>query len=95
MKRYQTTRWSIRIEEIEVLRETDAFMILPQEGRRRERREAKETDYHLFHETWEEAHAYLLKRTKDEIARAQDILEGEKRFLKIIENMQVPKEGKE
>ena len=90
MKRYQTTRWSTEIEEIEIIRETDDFVILPCEGRRKERREAKKSDYHLYHETWDAAHIYLLQRAKDRIAQLQWALEARMNDLKIIENMQPP-----
>ena len=95
MKRYHTTRWSIEIEEIEVLRETNSFMILSQEGRRKERREAKKTDYHLYHETWKAAHTYLLQRAEGRVDQGRNDLERWINDLKIIENMQVPKGGKE
>ena len=95
MKRYRTTRWSIEIEEIEVLRETDNFVILPQEGRRKERREAKKSDYHLYHETWTIAHAYLLQRAEGRVDQGRNDLERRINDLRIIENMQVPKGGKE
>ncbi len=87
MKRYQTNHWDIKIEEIDVIRETDVFMILPQEGRRKERREAKESDYHLYHETWVAAHAYLLQRAKDRITSTKSEWERQINELKIIENM--------
>ncbi len=90
MKRYMTTRWNTEIEEKDVIRETDAFVILPDEGRRKERREAKRSYYHLYHETWDLAHTYLLQRAKIRIAQSQSELEGRKNNLKVIENMQPP-----
>jgi len=90
MKRYYTTRWNTEIEEKDVVRETDAFVILPDEKRRKERREAKKSEYHLYHETWDFAHAYLLQRAKDRVAWSQSELEGRKNDLKVIENMQPP-----
>lgn len=88
MKKYQTGHYDIDIKEIEVIRETEAFIILPEQyGRRKERRESKKSNYHLYHDTWEAAHAYLLERTKDKIAQVQDLLEKEKKDLRIIENM--------
>jgi len=90
MKRYMTIRWSTEIKEKDIVRETDAFVILPEEGGRKERREAKSSDYHLYHETWDLAHAYLLQRAKDRVVRSQSELEGRQNDLKVIENMQPP-----
>lgn len=87
MKRYQTTRWSTEIAEIEVLRETDDFMILATEGRKKERREAKKSGFHLYHETWESAHTYLLQRAKDRLVWAKAGWEERINDLKIIESM--------
>ncbi len=86
MKRYQTTRWDIKIEEIEVLRETDNFVIVPTEGRRKERREAKKSEFHLYHETWEAAHTYLLQRAEERVDQARNVLERQIEELRIIEN---------
>lgn len=86
MKRYQTTRWDIKIEEIEVIRETESFMIVPTEGRRKERREAKHSEYHLYHETWEAAHTYLLQRAEERVGQARNVLEHRINELRIIGN---------
>ncbi len=94
MKRYQTTHWEIKIREIEVLRETDSFVFLADEyDRRKERREAKNSHYCFWYKTWEEAYAYLLQRAKDRISFCKSELEKRTNELRIIENMQKPKEG--
>lgn len=90
MKRYKTTRWYIEIEEIEVIRETDNFIIFADENRynrKKEQRAAKRSEFHLYHETWEAAHAYLLERAKNRIDQSQSELNKFIGELKIIESM--------
>ena len=90
MKRYEINRWDVEIKEVEVLRETANFLILPSGGRKGERREAKESYYSLYHATWEAAHECLLQRTKKEVEWAKDNLEIKINNLKIVENMRKP-----
>jgi len=52
-------RWG-KIEAIEVLRTTDKQVVLPSPSKGGEERQAKETDWYTWHETWEAAHARLV-----------------------------------
>ncbi len=87
MKKYQTSHWNIEIKEVEVVRETDNFIILSwQYGIKKERREAKHSEYHLYHDTWEAAHAYLLHRAEERVDQSKNELERWINELRIIEN---------
>ena len=53
-------RWA-KIEALEVLRTTEKQVVLPNPHRKGgEEREAKETEWYTWHETWEAAHARIV-----------------------------------
>ena len=53
-------RWA-KIEAFEVLRTTAKQVVLPSPHKKGgEEREAKETDWHTWHETWEAAHTRIV-----------------------------------
>lgn len=75
IEKWKTSSWGIEIEPVTVLRETDQSVFL--KGRwnsAKERREAKISDGHQYHDTWEAAHNYLLSREKGKVEDAHSRL---------------------
>lgn len=69
-KKYKTQNFINHIVEVEVVKETECFVtIKTQTGR--ERREAKESSYYVYHDTYQQAFEYLLKRAKLRIEMAR------------------------
>ena len=63
MKKYKTTKWNKDpVEEVEIEKETSVFVWI------KGRRHKKETEYHYFFNTREEAFDYLIKQEIAEIA---------------------------
>ena len=63
MKKYRTTNWDKDpVEEVEIEKETSVFVWI------KGRRHKKETEYHCFFDTREEAFDYLIKQEIAEIA---------------------------
>jgi hypothetical protein len=53
-------------------------------------REAMETSYHSYHKTWEEAHAYLIKKARRRYELAVSSLDQAMELLNEIEAMKKP-----
>ena len=63
MKKYKTTKWNKDpVEEVEIEKETSIFVWI------KGQRHKKETEYHCFFDTREEAFDYLIKQEIAEIA---------------------------
>lgn len=76
MLKYRTYRYDTEIEAVEVLRETAQCVYLPTtRSKRTEQREAKVSDFHIYHDSWEVAHAHLLERSEAAVTRLQRSLE--------------------
>lgn len=82
-----------KIEAIEVLRETEHQVVLPPSNPRgRECRESKRTDWSNWHDTWEDARAFLMGNAQREVDRARMALERAKGRLGNIKGMKKPAE---
>jgi hypothetical protein len=72
MTKYKTTscRWDVEAEitPVEVERESDACIWIG--GRRLK----KVTDYEIFHDSWDEAYAFMLKKATEKVERAREAL---------------------
>lgn len=70
-------RWKeARIEEVEVLRETEKCVYLPSNRRGVEEvREAKTSEWREYYDTWEEAHAVLVLDAETRLSNARRALE--------------------
>jgi hypothetical protein len=72
MTKYKTTscRWDVKAEitPVEVERESDAFIWIG--GRRRN----KVNDYVVYHDSWDEAYAFLLRKATEKVERAREAL---------------------
>ena len=88
MKKYRIGGYYVRIEEIEILRETESSVfIATTHSRKKEQREAKVSSYHQYHDTWEAAHKYLLEKASVRVASASRRLDYETATLKTIKAM--------
>jgi hypothetical protein len=69
--KFKTGYDATRIERIEAIRETAECVILPINGRtlkgKVERREAKRSEWAQYHDTWVDAHAYLVERAEAQV----------------------------
>jgi len=78
-----------KIEAIEVSRETDKCMFYPSPSGR-EVREAKRSDWQNWHDTWDEAHRFLLDEAEQEEKRAMLSLQAAQEKLENIKAMKKP-----
>lgn len=78
-----------KIEALEVLRETAHQVVLPP-TRGRETRESKRSDWSNWHDTWEEAHAFLVDKAQREVDAIRGQLERAKGKLGNIKGMKKP-----
>lgn len=69
MLKYKTGGFVKPIEPVEIERETDKCVYI------RGCRHAKLTDYYAFHDTWDEAKAYLMSKAEDSVFNARRNLE--------------------
>jgi hypothetical protein len=84
MKKYRAWASAGDIQEVEVLRETEHFVILPSRSSSY-RREAKRTeDYYCFFDTWQEAKDYMIAKVEKEMKNAEwRVLQYEERLRQI------------
>ena len=66
MKKYRTW-YNQEIEEVEVIRETEKYVIM-NAGQRGERRDAKRSGSMNYFDTWQEANEFLINNKEHEIA---------------------------
>jgi len=88
MKKYRIgNRWpEAKIEEIEITRETEQSVFLLNH-RGKECREAKKSDWHQYHDTWEAAHAALIGKAEVKIEDARARLQSAQDFLGNVKGM--------
>ncbi len=70
MIKYKTGRWKNEIEEVKIIKETAkqvTYAYNDWNGSPCERREAKESNYHQYHDSWEDAHEHLLNKAHSRI----------------------------
>jgi hypothetical protein len=97
MKAYRALKASYRPEivEREILRFTNAMVFFEAKGlggKFAERQEAKDSDYHSWHETWESAHESLIEYFAKRVASAESRLAAERESLDKVAAMQKPEE---
>ena len=98
--KYKTGCGADKIEQVEVLRETNVSVFLPVNARSLagakgvdERRDAKRSTYAQYHDTWEDAKAYLMAKAEGEVVAARRRLEQANSKLGNIKGMKPPKEA--
>lgn len=79
----------IDIAAVEVISESPNFVTLP--WLERTRREAKAGDYHRYHDSWDEAHNYLLDRAQLALTRAEIQLKTARENLAAVKAMEQQK----
>jgi hypothetical protein len=83
MIKYKTgSLWSSGIEQVEVVRETESSVFVMYGTK--ERRESKRTDYHNFHDTYENAIQWYIEGAIKEIHSAKSRLESAEKILSEI-----------
>lgn len=75
------------IEALEVERETDKQVVLPAQNGFRSRKENKKSDWSNWHDTWGDAHAFLIARAEREVESLRMRLEQAKGRLGQIKGM--------
>jgi hypothetical protein len=88
MKKYRIkNRWeTAEIEEIEVARETaQSVFVLRSDGS--ECRSAKVSEWHQYHDTWESAHAELVRKANSKIEHATRELQRANDFFRSVNTM--------
>jgi hypothetical protein len=94
--KFRTGYGADRIERVEVLRETSACVYLPRNATRGnpkgEQREAKLSEFAQYHDTWNAAHAYLIRKAEGDVDMARGRLEVARGKLGNIKGMKPPKE---
>lgn len=88
--KYKTLSYSRKIEPVEVTRETEQSVFLVHCSGDSERREAKISDYAQYHDSWADAHAYLLKRAEGKVLGCRAALESANGELGNIKDMKQP-----
>ena len=85
--KYKTGAGSLvdaKVETVQVERETESSVWI------RGYRVAKESDWRMFHDTWEQAHAYLTARAEIRLTNARRQLELAQAFAGNIKGMKKP-----
>ena len=78
-----------RILRVDVVKQTDKTVWLTNGMRER-----KETDYHNYFDTWEEAHAAMVEKAERIVRNTRQRLEHQKGMLGNIKGMKKPEEAK-
>ncbi len=79
-----------KIEALEVERETDKQVVLPAKGGCRSSRENKESEWSNWHDTWDEAHAFLVRNAERKVESCRMALERAKGEAGQIKGMKRP-----
>lgn len=90
--KYRTRTYSSAIEEVEIVRETESSVFIARNSGP-ERRNAKVTTYDRYHDTWADAHAYLMVRAEFAVKHARQQLESANGNLGNIKGMKPPAGG--
>ena len=83
------------ITKHEILRETPKQVVLERkswDGKTYQIRESKRTDFHQWHDSWEDAHEFLVRQKRQKIAYIKEQLGREEKKLIELESWTEPKE---
>jgi hypothetical protein len=92
------TSWRGVIQKVECFNVTPKTVWLltdiwrPDRHLREPEREARKTKHHSYHETWEEAHAYLMAQANENLEKAQLQLQKAQGHYGNIKGMKKPEE---
>ena len=87
--KYKTQPSSTVIEAVEVLRETEQCVYVPRG--KHERREFKATRWDRYHDSWEDAHQYLMSKAERKIDDARRDLQLAQSFLGNVKGLRKPR----
>ena len=92
MIKYKTSACRSTIDAVEVVKETDKFVVLASNNAfgHGTRREAKVSDYCAYFDSWADAHKYHVDRVSKEIASAERKLSQLNNELAQINDMKDP-----
>lgn len=96
--KWRTGRGSLTgtvIEPVTCIKETKCYLwikIKDWKGRESEQRCSKDSSWTQFHNTWEEAHTYLLSKAQAEVDSSRRRLESAKGHLGRIQGLRKPPE---
>ena len=90
--KYKTSNYNNKIEKLECVSETASFVTVKSEwcGRANERRMKKTSAYDRIHDTWREAHDYLIKHCEEQVLFARRALELANSTLGNVKGMKEP-----
>lgn len=92
------TSWGDKIQKVECSKVTPKVVWLltdiwrPDRHLREPEREARKTKHHSYHETWEEAHAYLMAQANENLEKARLQLQRAQGHHGNIKGMKKPEE---
>lgn len=87
--KWKTGGSRVLIARVECSRETESSVFFfAWNG---ERREAKKSSYHIYHDSWSSARDYLLEREKRNEQSARDKVERALRQIELLNSMAEPK----
>ena len=86
---YQVGNYNCEIEKVKVTKETDKFVTVERiyNKEKYERREAKNSSWHNFFNTFQEAKNYLIEQSENKIKSYEENAEREKQNLVKIINL--------
>ena len=90
--KWKTAKYGKEIERIECIRETDKMIVYRSEFWDRECKTRKD-GYDKYHDSWADAHEYLLNLASENIDSLQNKLASEIARLELIEAMKEPSRG--
>ena len=92
MIKYKASKWKSTIESVEVVKETEKFVVLACNNAfgTGTRREAKVSDYSRYFDSWNEAHQYHVDRLTSSIAATEEKLKKLKDELSLTTVMVPP-----
>lgn len=86
--KWKTGSVSELIKRVECSRQTDASVFFP--AWNGERREAKRSSYHIYHDSWEQARDYLLEKEKRNERAARSRLDFALKQIERLKSMDEP-----
>lgn len=87
MIKYKTSFLFDEIETIEIEGETKTQVILPSKNGKPSRRERKKSSFVNYHDSWDEAHKYLLEHAEKEIENLRKETEKAQEKIEKIRRM--------
>ena len=92
MIKYKVRKWKSTIESVEVVKETEKFVVLALNNAfgTGTRRESKVSDYYRYFDSWGEAHQYHIDRLTSSIAATEAKLKQLKDELSLTTVMVPP-----